>query len=57
MQEVKKSDKMEHAHIAQTKYYLYLLEIELGIESGHSLDNRITFIRFIFISISFFHLL
>ena len=31
--EVKKSDKMEHAHIAQTQYYLYLLETELGIES------------------------
>lgn len=31
--EVKKSDKMDHAHIAQTKYYLYLLETELGIVS------------------------
>ncbi|MEM7369554.1 MAG: CRISPR-associated protein Cas4 [Bacteroidota bacterium] len=29
--EIKKSDKNEHAHIAQLKYYLYLLEAE-GIE-------------------------
>ena len=30
--EVKKSDKVEHAHIAQVKYYLYVL-VKNGIES------------------------
>jgi len=35
--EVKKSDKMEHAHIAQVQYYLYLLEKEMGIKSPSGL--------------------
>jgi CRISPR-associated exonuclease Cas4 len=30
--ETKKSDKLEHAHIAQVKYYLYLLE-NAGVDS------------------------
>lgn len=34
--EVKKSDKMEEAHIAQVKYYLYLLE-QHGIEDTRGL--------------------
>jgi len=31
--EVKKSDKMEAAHIAQVQYYLYLLENEMGVDA------------------------
>ncbi len=31
--EIKKSDKVEHAHIAQVKYYLYILQIN-GIEGA-----------------------
>lgn len=34
--EVKKSDKVEHAHIAQVKYYLYILLIN-GIEGATAL--------------------
>ncbi|MGB0430968.1 MAG: CRISPR-associated protein Cas4, partial [Bacteroidia bacterium] len=34
--EVKKSNKLEHAHIWQVKYYLYLLE-QMGIESATGL--------------------
>lgn len=36
IREVKKSDKLEHAHVAQVKYYLYLLE-ERGIEQAKGL--------------------
>lgn len=34
--EVKKSNKLEHAHIWQTKYYLYLLK-QMGIEGATGL--------------------
>ncbi|MBI1183330.1 CRISPR-associated protein Cas4 [bacterium] len=34
--EVKKSNKMEHAHIWQTKYYLYLLK-KMGIDAATGL--------------------
>lgn len=36
IREVKKSAKLEHAHVAQVKYYLYLLE-ERGIEQARGL--------------------